>query len=136
MSLFDRGSHYRTWYRDISRTLNIEAGDVPSTVGANFLVGKAGFTIFVQRISVHVLTAAAQAITFQDDAGSPIEIAILPASAAVGDLHVLLSSEEGVALTPGTNLDIVGAAGVQCRVIVEAYLKQTSALSVAALAAS
>jgi len=127
---------HRTHFKDISRSLNLEAADVPTTVGANFIVGKASYTIFIQRISVHVLTAAAQAITFQDDAGTPIEIAILPVSAAIGDLHVLLSSEEGVPLTEGTNLDITGAAGVQARIIIEGYRKLTGVITAANLAAA
>ena len=134
--LFERAGQYRTWYKDVSRSLNLEAGDTPTTVGDSFITGKIGYTIYIQRILVHVMTAAAQAISFQDDAGSPIEIAILPASATIGDAHVLLVSEEGVPLTSGQSLDIVGSAGVQARIAIEGYLRQTSALSVAAVAAA
>ena len=77
--------------------------------------------IFIQRISVHVTTAAAQAITFRAGTTPTIIAAILPASAAVGDTHVLLDLEEGFALPAGEDLDVAGAAGVAGIIEVIAY---------------
>lgn len=126
---------YRSVYKDLSTTLNLAAADTPTTVGAGILTGRAGYTIYVMSIKVHVITAAAQALTFQDTAGTPVVIAKLPASAVVGDTHVLLDETEGpgVPLTEGKNLDITGAAGVQALITIKAYLKPTGVLTPATI---
>lgn len=129
-------NEHRRKFQDCSRSLVIGTGDAPTTVGVDYITKRPGFTIFVQRIAVHVMTAAAQAISFQDDAGSPKVIAILPASAVVGDEHVLLDSEEGVPLTEGTALDLVGSAGVGCRVDILAYRRLTGTVTAAQFATS
>jgi hypothetical protein len=137
MGLFESGPQSRTIFKDKSRTLVLGTGDTPTTVGADFIACKgAGYTLFIQRIIVHVKTAAAQAISFQDDAGTAVILAILPASAAVGDIHILLSSEEGVPCTEAKNFEIVGTAGVGAVIVVEAYQKQTGPLSARAAAAA
>jgi hypothetical protein len=118
---------HRTVFADVSRSLVIGTGDTPTTVGADYIAGKTKHTNYIQRIAVHVTTAAAQAITFADGAG--VVIAILPASAAVGDEHVLLDHPEGVPLTEGEELDITGTAGVGCRVDVTAFRKLTGVIS-------
>lgn len=122
---------HRTIFTDVSRSLNLAAADTPTTVGLDFIAKKTKHTIFVQRIAVHVRTAAAQALTFQDDAGTPVVIAVLPASAAVGDEHVLLDHPEGVPLTEGTALDVTGAAGVAARIDVTAFRKLTGVIPAA-----
>lgn len=129
-------NEHRRKFQDCSRSLVIGTGDAPTTVGVDFIPKRPGHTIFVQRIAVHVTTAAAQAISFQDDNGTPKQIANLPASATVGDEHVLLEHEEGVPLTEGTALDLVGAAGVGCRVDILAYRRLTGVITAAAFAAS
>lgn len=122
-----RFRNYLSQYKDVSRTLYLAAADTPTTVGADFIVGRAGYTIVILAIYVHVKTAAAQAITFTDDNSSPVVVAVLPASAAVGDVHKILEDTEGpgVPLTEGKNLDITGAAGVAATIEVVAYLKPT-----------
>lgn len=124
--------NYLTQFKDLSRTLNLLATDTPTTVGADFLAGRAGYTIYILRIVVHVRTAAAQTITFQDDASTPFPVAILPASAAVGDQHVLIDVQDGpgIPLTEGKNLDIVGGvAGVAATISIVAYLRPTGVLT-------
>lgn len=122
-----RNRNYLSQYKNVSRSLILAAADVPNTVGADFIVGKAGYTIYILSILVHVRTAAAQAITFQDDAGTPVVIAVLPASAAVGDVHRLIEdlNGEGIPCTEGKNLDFTGLAGVAATIEVVAYLKPT-----------
>lgn len=122
-------NEHRRKFQDCSRSLVIGTGEAPTTVGLDFITKRPGFTIFVQRIAVHVTTAAAQTITFQDDNGSPKVIAVLPASATIGDEHVLLEHEEGVPLTEGAALDLVGSAGVGCRVDVLAYRRLTGVVT-------
>lgn len=126
-----RHRNYLSQYKDLSRALNLLATDTPTTVGADFLAGRAGYTIYILKIIVHVRTAAAQAITFQDDAGTPVVIAVLPASAAAGDQHVLVDVQDGpgIPLTEGKNLDITGAAGVAATISIVAYLKPTGVLT-------
>ena len=127
--------NYLTRFQDKSRTLILGTGDTPTTVGADFITGRAGYTIYLLSIKVHVMTAAAQAITFQDDAGTPVVFATLPASAAVGDEHVLLNdlNGPGVPITEGKNLDITGTAGVGARIEVVAYLRPTGVMTAANL---
>lgn len=122
-----RHRNYLAQYKDVSRSLYLAAADTPTTVGASFITGRAGYTIYVLAILVHVKTAAAQAITFQDTASSPVVIAILPANAVIGAVHRLIEDLEGpgVPLTEGKNLEITGAAGVAATIEVVAYLKPT-----------
>lgn len=126
MSVFNKGNRER--YQDASKSLYVAAASTPTTVGLALLLGKAGYTLFIQHISVHVLTAAAQAITFQDSNGTPKVLAKLPASAAVGDIHELLESEEGIPCTEGKNFEFIGVAGVEFVVEILAYLKPTGTL--------
>lgn len=125
---------HRARFTDISKVLDLAAADTPTTVGADFIAGKTKHTNYIQRIAVHVRTAAAQAITFADGAGR--EIAVLPASAAVGAVHVLLDEPEGVALTEGEELDITGAAGVEATIAVTGYRKLTGVISAADFASA
>jgi uncharacterized protein YqfA (UPF0365 family) len=122
------GQEHRTRFTDVSRSFILAAADVPTTVGAAIIAGRAKYTIFVQRIAVNVRTAAAQVLTFQDTAGTPKVIATLGASAAAGNAHVLLDEPEGVPLTEGTNLDLTGAAGVAGTITITGYLKPTGTL--------
>ena len=130
-----RNRNYLTRFQDKSRSLSLLAGDTPTTVGADFIAGRAGYTIYLLSIKAQVLTAAAQRIDFQDDAATPVIFASLPASAAVGDEHVLLNdlNGPGVPITEGKNLDIAGTAGVGARIEVVAYLKQTGTITAANL---
>jgi hypothetical protein len=122
---------HRTLFQDVSISLNLLAGDTPTTVGAALIALKAKNTIFVQRIAVHVRTAAAQALTFQDNNGTPKVIAVLPASATAGDVHVLLDEPEGVPLTEGKQLDLIGTAGVAATITITAYRQPTGTRTMA-----
>lgn len=133
------GVHNReflTRFQNVSRSLVLAAGDTPTTVGADFILSKPGHTIYVLAILAHVVAAAAQTITFQDDAGTPKVLAVLPASAAVGDLHRLLEdlNGEGVPCTEGKNLEFVGTAGVAGTITIVAYLRPTGTLTAASFA--
>ncbi len=120
---------HRTYFTDISTSLNLLATDTPTTVGAALVAGKTNHTIYIQRIKVHVRTAAAQALTFQDNALTPKIIAVLPASAAAGDIHTLLDTEEGVPLTEGKQLDLTGVAGVAGMITIEGFRKASGVMS-------
>lgn len=126
----------RTEFQDISRSLNLLAGDIPTTVGAAFVPARVKHTIYIQRLAVHVRTVAAQALTFQDTNGTPKVLAILPASATAGDEHVLMDEPEGIPLTEGKALDITGAAGVAATITLTGFRKLTGVTTPVELAAS
>lgn len=125
----------RTFYQDVSREVVFLAANDFTVLGADFIpVKNANYQLFIQRIIVNVATVAAQSITFQDDAGTPVVIAVLPASAARGVQLILDGGTDGIPLTAGKNLDITAsAAGVAGSIVVEAYMKiiNGSAASVA-----
>lgn len=123
----------RRLFKPVSVTKNMVAASDPSLAPA--CTGKAGHTLYIQRIAVHLTTTAAQSLTFQDTAGTPIVLAKLPNSATVGDQHILLDSDEGVPCTEGKSLDMVAsAAGLAGSVWIEGYLKQTGTIADSALA--
>lgn len=127
MGIFNR--EHRTQYQDISKSYRLLASDDLAAAGNPFIAGRAKYSIFVQRIAVHVTTAAAQTITFRSSNGSPVILAVLPASAAVGSEHVLLEHEEGVQIAEGEDLDVVAAAaGVAGQISVLAFLKPTGTM--------
>lgn len=131
-----RNDEQRTRFTDVSVTLNLLATDTPTTVGVAIIAAKAGHTIYIQRIAVHVRTVAAQVLTFQDNNGTVKEIAKLPASAAGGPAHVLVDEFEGVPLNEGKQFDITGAAGVAATIAITAFRRVTGVQTAAAYAAS
>lgn len=64
----------------------------------------ANHTIYVQRITVSITTSAAQTLTFQDTAGTPVVIAQLPSSPGAYTRYDFDFGPKGVPLTKGTNL--------------------------------
>ena len=123
----------RTLFQDKSTAVVLSAA---STTQDNVLTGRTGHTLYVQRIKVSVTTDAAQSWTFQDDNSSARVIAVTPTSPGVGMLEWDFGAE-GVPLTEAKNLDIsVSGAGLAGIVMLEAYLKQTSTLSMTASAAT
>lgn len=126
-----RHRNYLSQYKDKSRHILVETGDNPATVGAGFLTGAAGYSLFILRLVVHVRTSAAQAITFRDTSGSPITFWVLPASSAAGAQINLCDVQDGpgVQITEGKGLDFTGAAGNALTIEVVAYLKPTGTLT-------
>ena len=123
MSSFHTPDGYRKFYRDESRGITFLAGNDFTTTGLDFIAVKnANYQIFIQKVLVNVSTVAAQTLTFQDDAGTPVVIGVLPASAARGNHIIVDGGAEGIPLTLGTNFEIVAsAAGVAGSLIVEGY---------------
>lgn len=83
------------------------------------VVRSANHQIFIQKISYNPVTAAAQAVTFQDDAMTPVKIATVPASQSTP--MVFDFGPKGVALSVGKNLDITNTAGPAAKIHIEAY---------------
>lgn len=87
--------------------------------------GKVGHTLFVTLISIAITTDAAQTLTFQDDADTPIVIAKTKASPGVGPI-LFEFGEDGTPLTEDKALDLnISAAGLAGRVHVEGYYRRT-----------
>lgn len=108
---------YKRHYSDKSVDVTLAATD---TGKADVIAVKsANHQIFVQKISVNIYTAAAQAVTFQDDASTPVKIGAVPASQATP--IVFDYGPKGVALTAGKNLDISNTAGPAALIHIEAY---------------
>lgn len=102
------------------------AGDVNTTFATSdgnltLLTGKTGYTIRVKRIVVVIKTSAAQAITFQDSAGTPLYIAKIPASPPVDSRWDFDFGPDGKALTSGKDLVMAMTAGNAGHVEVDAY---------------
>lgn len=119
-----KAAEHRRMFRDESITYQLLAATDPDRDPLIACLNSK-HTIYIQRISVHVTTAAAQAITFRAGTTATVIAAILPASAAVGDTHVLLDLEEGFALPAGEDLDVAGTAGVAGIIEVIAYQRLT-----------
>ena len=118
---------YRTMFQDASTVRTLLAADT-TTEHANVIVPKsASHTIFIQRILFNCTTDAAQTLTFQDGAGTPIVIGKSAASPGLGIEIVGDYGPKGKALTEGEELDIViSAAGLAGQINIEAYQRLTA----------
>ena len=120
------------WYRKIHRDVSTELTFTASTGDTTLITAtSASHTIFVQRIVVWITTDAAQSLSFEDTAGTPVQIAEVTASPGDSTRWDFDYGEEGTPLTEGTNLNMnVSAAGLAGRVKVYAYQRLTAALVV------
>jgi hypothetical protein len=110
--------------KGIPQNANIEllTGDATKTL---VTVRNASYTLYIQRITYVPTTVAAQAITVKDSAGTPVLVALIPASQAtpyVADFGV-----EGIPLTEAKNLTCANTAGPGGRFKIECYAKLTTA---------
>ena len=122
---------YRAQYSNKTTTFAVAAAD-SATLTDKPAVKSANHTIYVQRITLAVFTDAAQSLTFQDDAGTPVLIAKSAASPGLGVEIVCDFGPVGYALTEGKNLDIViSGAGLACKGVIEAYEKLTAVVAAA-----
>ena len=116
---------FRRIYRDVSTALT-----ATTATGDTVLITAttANHTIFVQRIIVYITTDAAQSWSFEDTAGTPVQVSEIPTSPGDNTRWDFDFGEEGLPLTEGTNLNLnVSATGLAGRIKVYAYQKLTSA---------
>ena len=100
-----------------------------AAAGASGIVAaRTGHKIVIQRITIAITTAAAQAILVRDTAGTPLVAASLAASAAIGP-YTWDFGEEGLPMTEGKALDIAHAAGPAYSYVVVGYYRQTAVLT-------
>lgn len=110
-------------YRRIAGTTHVSAGSNPH--GTTLLAGTANVVLHIQRIFVSVAVNAAQTWTFVGST-SGRKLAAIDGTNALGDVHVLLVSDDGVALDPGEGLVLQATgAGIEGCIAVEGYRKDT-----------
>lgn len=90
-------------------------------------VRNANYKLFIQRITYVPTTVAAQAITVKDSAGTPVLVALIPASQATP--YVADFGPEGLPLTEGKNLTCANTAGPGGRFKIECYAKLTAVIA-------
>lgn len=110
-------TQYQRWFTKKTADADLAATDA----------GKAGIVavkdarhqLFIQKITYNPVVVAAQAVTFQDSNGTPVKLALVPASQATPVTYDF--GPAGKALTAGKNLDISNTAGPAAAIHVEAY---------------
>lgn len=107
-----------------SKTVDVTLAAADTGKADVVAVKSANHQLFIQKITYNPVTVAAQAVTFQDDAGTPVKIGVIPASQATP--LTLDFGPKGVALTAGKNLDISNTAGPAAQIHIEAYEKIVS----------
>lgn len=113
-------------YTDISGSTVLAAGDNLSVTARELVEGVAGWTIFIQKITVNIVTDAAQSLTLGDDAGTPVVIAGVKASPGVGPIPFDFGPE-GRALTEDQSFQLKNsAAGLAADITWSGYMRQTA----------
>lgn len=96
------------------------------TATVTLATGKTGWTIFVQRIFVTIITSAAQTLTFKDTAGTPKQIEATDSAPGANTHYVWDFGPRGVPLTEAKNfIAAISGAGLAANIGFEAYMKQT-----------
>lgn len=114
----------REAHSDVSAQAIYAASDSTKTL----IAGVANMTIYVQRLVYVPFTVAAQAITVKDSTGTPVIIALIPASQSTPyEINYAVDpSERGFGLTEGKDLLVTSTAGPAGSFVVTAYLKKTA----------
>jgi hypothetical protein len=101
---------------------NADATLVAADTTKDLIPARTNYTIHVQRVTYVPTTVAAQAITVKDNDGTPVPVALIPASQALP--YVADFGPEGLPLTAGVKLFATPAsAGPAGRFKVEGYYK-------------
>lgn len=111
----------REWYRSVYRDASSSGVVAAASAGASNVVPvpDANSTLYVQSVTISITTSAAQTITVQDSAGTPVAIAVVPAS-ATGPFRVDFGPK-GFGVTQGKQINIAGTAGPAYAYSFEAY---------------
>lgn len=110
-------------YQDVSSQTRVAAADTATVTPITHK--DANHQVFVQRILMAVSTDAAQTLTFQDTAGTPVVIGKSKSSPGLGICIVADYGPDGIGLTKATDLQyVISGAGLGCVVNIEAYQKR------------
>ena len=128
MGLIARSSvfhgEFRRVFQPIDYQLVIAAGADPSA--AAVIPAKAGHTICITRVTFNVTTDDSHTLTVRDDASTPLNAAIFPASPGVGTRQVAYE-ESGFPLTEGKSVDIAASGtGLAGTLYIEGYYWPTA----------
>lgn len=123
----DRVHYNLTQYRNESISYAIATGtDYSAGNGTQKIADLAGWTLYIQRITLSVTTDAAATQTWQDNAGTPIPIATSKASPGLGPITWDFG-QEGFACTEGKGLlHDMSATGLAGAIVIQAYRKKTA----------
>lgn len=124
MSQGNWNDNYRVFYQDCSYDGNLLTTD---TTTVHAIAAKANYTVYIQAIVVNITTDAAQTLTFQDTANTPVVIVKTRSSPGLGPVDESVDfGPEGKALTESKGLDmVISGAGLGASIKVIAYRKLT-----------
>lgn len=106
--------------------VDVATGD--SSTKSALVAAIANWTIYVQKITMSVITDAAQSLSVQDNANTPVVIAKNKVSPGAGPI-VWDFGPHGTALTRDKQLDLaISGAGLAARVHIEGYQKLGTAI--------
>lgn len=119
----------RTFHRDISGSLTVAAATGDTTL---VTVRNANTTIYVQQVIVYITTDAAQSMSFEDTADTPVVVCKVTTSPGVDTRWAFDFGPDGRPLTEGKNFNLnVSAAGLAGHVEWYGYSKLTSPVAAA-----
>ena len=114
----------RRVFRDMTKTVSLVAAD---TTQDAFLAKRANHRIWVQRIIAYVTTDAAQSMTFQDDASTPLVVFTVTTSPGDETRWDCDYGPVGFPLGENQDLDItLSSAGLAGNVVIYAYQAPSS----------
>ena len=120
---------YNSRFQDVGGTSLLAAADGDLTLVTN---PNAAYSIFIQKIRVHVTTDAAQSASFEDSNSTPKKVSQIIASPGLG-FQEWDYGPQGVQLTEGKNFILnVSAAGLAMTIQWEGYMRPTAASRTAA----
>jgi hypothetical protein len=113
--------HYQAQFQPAFYNRTVLATDT-GTITA--FAARSGLTLYVQSIMFACTTGAAQTLTFQDSAGTPIVVAKTPASCVQGTAYLYDLGPSGFPITDEKGLNLViSGAGPAGTVHIEAYYR-------------
>jgi hypothetical protein len=122
---------HRVRYKDISGRTTLLAADDLSATARTLVALRAGYTIFIQKITVSVVVDNAATQSFQDNASTPRVIGKTKASPGLGPITFDFG-DEGAGLTEGKQFDLKSsAAGLAAEIVWTGYMKPTGTLTIA-----
>jgi hypothetical protein len=125
----DRTQQKLSGYRDISGSTVLAAGDNLSATARTLQALVTGYSIFIQRILVDVITDNAATLTFGDTASSPIVIAGTKVSPGIGPI-LFDFGPDGRQLTESQAFVLKNsAAGLAADITWQGYLKPIGVLN-------
>lgn len=121
-------------YQNLYGRLNANVDILTGTASyADVLAAKsANHTVYVQKITLSILTHVADTYTFDDDGAGPaiaVHLDVTPQAAGVPAVVVFDFGPEGVALTKGANLDVSHSSTGTAKVHIEGYQRLTGAVA-------